>query len=55
METININGKEFTKEEFLKKIYTEPSISGLFETLNNPPRHDPEPPKSSTYVGVARG
>ena len=44
MKTININGKEYTKEEFLKKIYTVPSISGLFENLNNFPRHEPEPP-----------
>lgn len=44
MNTININGKEYTKEDFLKKIYTVPSISGLFENLNNFPRHEPAPP-----------
>jgi hypothetical protein len=45
METININGKEYSKKELLDGVYrNEHDVSGLFETLGTFPQHQPEPP-----------
>lgn len=46
METININGKEYTKKALLDGIYrNDHDVSGLFENLCTFLHHEPTPPK----------
>ena len=45
METININGKEYSKKELLDGVYrNKHDVSGLFETLCTFPRHEAQSP-----------
>lgn len=54
METININGKEYTKEEFKEHCEEldafieywdwDGLVKSSFDTLKDFPRHEPEPP-----------